>query len=110
MQRIHHASHYLVQDLENPPSLVQLATFAGLNEKKLKLGFRQIFGTSVFGFFREHRLQKAHTILREGNRNVTETAYAVGFQSLSHFSRAFKKRFGILPKHFLSNQRRLTIP
>nr|WP_321255686.1 AraC family transcriptional regulator [uncultured Pseudodesulfovibrio sp.] len=105
VERIRSAKDILVKDLDAPPSLTELAACAGLNEKKLKIGFRQVFGTSVFGFFREHRLQKAHELLRQGNLNVTETAYAIGYQSLSHFSRAFKKRFGILPKDFWASQR-----
>lgn len=106
IERIRSAKDILVKDLDAPPSLTELAAYAGLNEKKLKIGFRQVFGTSVFGFFREHRLQKAHELLRQGNLNVTETAYAIGYQSLSHFSRAFKDRFGILPKDFLTSQHR----
>ncbi|WP_147820757.1 helix-turn-helix transcriptional regulator [Salidesulfovibrio onnuriiensis] len=109
VERIRHASEILTSDLENPPNLPELAARVGINEKKLKTGFRQVYASSVFGYFREHRLQKAHELLQEGNLNVTEAAYAVGYQSLSHFSQAFKERFGILPKDFLTNQRRLLV-
>lgn len=110
VERIRHARDLLIRDLENPPTLPALAALAGINEKKLKLGFRQVFDTSVFGYFREHRLHKARELLSQGRCNVTEAAYAVGYQSLSHFSRAFRKRFGMLPKDFLSGQRRLISP
>lgn len=106
VERIHHARDVLVRDPENPPSLAELAQRAGINEKKLKQGFRQVFDTSVYGYFREHRMQKAREILLHGDSNVTEAAYAVGYQSLSHFSEAFKKRFGLLPRDFLAGQRR----
>ncbi|MCJ2163377.1 MULTISPECIES: AraC family transcriptional regulator [unclassified Pseudodesulfovibrio] len=107
VERIRHARDILVRDLENPPSLPELAAQIGVNEKKLKTGFRQVYSTSVFGYFRDHRMHKAYKMLQQGNHNVTEVAYAVGYQSLSHFSHAFKKLFGILPKDFLTSQRRL---
>jgi len=106
IERIRYARDVLVSDLENPPSLPELAARVGINEKKLKRGFRQVFNNSVFGYFREYRIHKAYEILQEGNLNVTEAAYAVGYQSLSHFSQAFKDRFGILPKAFLTSTRR----
>ncbi|MUM76790.1 helix-turn-helix domain-containing protein [Pseudodesulfovibrio sp. F-1] len=107
VERIRHARDILVSDLENPPNIPELAALVGVNEKKLKIGFRQVFETSIFGYFREYRMQKAHEFLQQGNANVTETAYAVGYQSLSHFSHAFRERFGILPKAFLTSQRHL---
>ncbi|BCS87623.1 helix-turn-helix transcriptional regulator [Pseudodesulfovibrio sediminis] len=110
VERIHCARDILVSDLENPPSIQALAVQVGINEKKLKTGFRQVYNTSVFGYFREHRMQKAHELLRQGNLNVTEAAFSVGYQSLSHFSQAFKERFGILPKEFLTSQRILITP
>jgi AraC family transcriptional regulator, transcriptional activator of the genes for pyochelin and ferripyochelin receptors len=110
VERIRNASKILVRDLENPPSLHELANHIGINEKKLKIGFRQVYDTSVFGYFREYRMQKAHDLLQQGNNNVTEVAYTVGYLSLSHFSQAFKKRFGILPKDFLTSQRLLLTP
>jgi len=109
-ERIRHARDILVNDLENPPSLTELAARAGLNERKLKTGFRQVFATSVFGYFREHRMQKAYELLQQGDLNVTEAAFAVGYRSLSHFSQAFKGRFGTLPKAFAAQQNRLRNP
>ena len=110
VERIRHARDILVMDLEKPPRLSALAQLVGINEKKLKVGFRQVFDTSVFAYLREYRLQRAFELLQQGENNVTEAAFAVGYQSLSHFSQAFRERFGMLPKQFLTNQRRLRIP
>ncbi|TIH12829.1 AraC family transcriptional regulator [Marinifilum sp. JC120] len=107
VERIREASNFLISDLENPPSLRELAIHVGINERKLKNGFRQVYDTSVFGYFREFRMQKAYELLQQGNQNVTEVAYVIGYQNLSHFSNAFRKRFGLLPKHFQTNQRLL---
>ncbi|QYO64242.1 AraC family transcriptional regulator [Leptolyngbya sp. 7M] len=50
LERIHQASQILLSNLEQPPSLLQLARLVGLNDYKLKVGFRQVFGTTVFGY------------------------------------------------------------
>ncbi|AFM22999.1 helix-turn-helix transcriptional regulator [Desulfomonile tiedjei] len=106
VERIRAARDRLIADLEHPPSLQELAAAVGINDRKLKTGFRQVFGTSVFGYYREYRMQAAHEILQTGNGNITEAAMAVGYQSLSHFSQAFRKRFGLRPKDFLAKQSR----
>ncbi len=101
MQRIRDARDLLVQDLQNPPSMVQLTRLAGMNEKKLKSGFKQIFGTPVFTYFRNYRLETAYALLASGQMNVTEAGTHIGYQSLSHFSQEFRKKYGVLPKDVL---------
>ncbi|MDR2057530.1 MAG: AraC family transcriptional regulator [Dysgonamonadaceae bacterium] len=51
-------------------------------------------------FIRITRLKRAAEILSEGKYKVNEVCYMVGFQSNSHFSKAFQKQFGVLPKNF----------
>jgi AraC-like DNA-binding protein len=104
--RIKTARDMLVSDLENPPSIADLARQVGLNTSKLKQGFRQVFDDSVFGYFRSHRLEKARQLLDQGDHNVTQAAMSIGYNSLSHFSRAFSRRFGLTPKAYLCAQRR----
>ena len=108
--RIMAARNFLIADLEHPPGLAKLAALVGINERKLKIGFRQVFGTSVYGYFREHRMQIARDTLASGDLNVSEVALTIGFQSLSHFSQAFRKRFGVSPKDYLTRQRSLLRP
>jgi AraC-like DNA-binding protein len=100
LERIHAARELLVKDFENPPSVAQLARSVGINEKKLKNGFRQVYGKPVFEYFRDFRLDHAREILASGTVTVSETAYRIGYQSLSHFSRAFRRRFGLNPKDY----------
>jgi AraC family transcriptional regulator, transcriptional activator of the genes for pyochelin and ferripyochelin receptors len=87
----------LLQDLENPPSLLELAKLVGLNDYKLKSGFRHVFGTTVFGYLHQQRMQQAYRLLTTSDLTVTEVANQVGYTSLSAFSTAFKKFFGISP-------------
>ena len=98
--RVRDAREILLQDMENPPSMTQLARMAGINEKKLKYGFKQVFGMPVFEYFRNYRLEMARDLLASGIMSVTEVGVHIGYQSLSHFSEEFRKKFGVTPKKF----------
>lgn len=100
-ERIRQARNILVSDLENPPSLEQLAARVGLNSTKLKRGFRHLFGTSVFDYFRHYRLEAARRFLEKDEMSVTEAAMTVGYSNIGHFCAAFKKQFGVNPGHWL---------
>jgi len=102
IERIHRAGDILIHNLENPPSLLELARQVGLNDTKLKRGFRRIFGTTVFGYLQLKRLERARGLLEERNMNVTEVAATVGYSSLSHFAKVFKQHFGTKPSSYLS--------
>lgn len=87
----------LLQDLSQPPTIAALARDVGLNQLKLKQGFKTLFGTSVYALFQQHRMDRARDLLRA--HSVTETALTLGYSNLSHFSTAYRKRFGVLPRH-----------
>ncbi|MEA5617113.1 AraC family transcriptional regulator [Cronbergia sp. UHCC 0137] len=100
IDRIHYAKEILTENLENPPSLIELARQVGLNDYKLKLGFRQIFGTTAFSYLCQQRMEKARQLLLEGKMNVKEVALAVGYANQSRFATAFRKQFGTNPKSY----------
>jgi AraC family transcriptional regulator, transcriptional activator of the genes for pyochelin and ferripyochelin receptors len=99
--RIFEAKNLLIKELDAPPTLNSLSKKTALSMNKLQAGFKEIYGLSVFDFFKEYKMQKARSLLEKTNMNISETAWAVGYINVSHFSAAFKKRFGILPKEFL---------
>ena len=101
IERIHEARDILIRNLENPPSLMELARQTGLNDTKLKRGFRQVFGTTVFGCLHAYRMEQGRQLLAEGKMNVTEVAYEVGYSSRPYFSRAFTRHFGLNPIVYL---------
>jgi AraC family transcriptional activator of pyochelin receptor len=92
-----HAREYIIGNLESPPSLSELARIIGMNEYKLKRGFKEIFGNTVFGYLSDARLEIAKNNLLETGKLVTEIAFELGYSSVQHFSSAFKKKFGISP-------------
>jgi AraC-like DNA-binding protein len=101
VERARHARELVRRNFENPPRLLDLARMVGLHHSKLNFCFREVYGSTVFAYFREMRLNKAKSLLDEGRMNVTEAAYSVGYSSLSHFAMAFKDHFGIAPGRYL---------
>jgi AraC-like DNA-binding protein len=100
IDRIYYAKEILTENLDNPPSLIELARQVGLNDYKLKLGFRQVFGTTAFSYLHQQRMEKARQLLLEGKMNVKEVARAVGYANQSRFATAFRKQFGTNPKSY----------
>jgi AraC family transcriptional activator of pyochelin receptor len=89
--------------LTDPPSLSALARTVGLNEFKLKRGFKEIFGTTVFAYLTEQRLEQAKRSLLDTDKTAAEIGYAMGYATPQHFSSAFKKWFGVTPNSMRKN-------
>ena len=96
-ERVDLAKKLLVRDMEHPPGLKELARAAGMSHPKLNRCFRRAYGMTAFQYLRNERLNRAREMLEKQGMTVTETSYAVGYDSISHFSQAYKKRFGISP-------------
>lgn len=96
------ARERLLRDLSNPPTIEHLARETGLNQLKLKRGFKSMFGSSVYALFQRERMQQAQDLLVQ--YSVTETASMLGYSNLSHFSTAFRKQFGLLPSQSRKQQ------
>lgn len=98
IERIYHAKDILISQYDNPPTLLDLARRVGVNDNKLKLGFREVFGTTVFGYLHNYRMEMAQMLLQEGKQSVAEVASHVGYSNPGHFAAAFKRKFGMSPK------------
>jgi AraC-like DNA-binding protein len=96
-ERISFARDYLLEHLASPPSLTELARVAGINEFKLKKGFKETFGLPAFQYVADVRLGLAKAEILTGRKSATEVAFELGYSSLAHFSSAFKKKFGVSP-------------
>jgi AraC-like DNA-binding protein len=110
IERIHHAREIISRDLENPPTLFELVRLVGLTHTKLNRGFREIYGTTVFGYLHQIRLEQAKLLLEEQRMNVTEVALTVGYNSLPSFSTAFSKHFGLKPIMCIKNSPHTCLP
>jgi len=103
VRKIKHAKEHLLKNLESPPGLKELAKFAGLNEYQLKMGFKEIYGNTVYGYLLDHKLDHSRALLDSHKYQVNEVAYEIGYTNPSHFIAAFRKKFGITPKKYLMN-------
>jgi len=99
------AKEILLSDIANPPSLKELAYKVATNEYKLKKGFKQLFGNTIYGLLQEYRLQEAKVLLERNDINVSEACEIVGYTSLAHFSKIFKERFGVLASEIIQNRK-----
>lgn len=97
-EKLYFARDYLTRNYADPVSLSDLSRITGLNEFKLKNGFRELFDTSVMDFLINYRLEQARELLMNTTKNISEIAYEAGYSSPSYFSKAFKKKYGISPK------------
>ena len=97
-EKIRQARDILIEDLENTPSLQELAKSVGLTHTRLNRGFRKIYGLTVFNYLRAYRLKYARMLLQEEDMNVAEVAYTSGFSSPSHFATDFFRCYGVQPK------------
>lgn len=96
-EKLIEAKELLALRMEHPPTIVELAKLVGLNEYKLKKGFKELFGTTVFGFIHASRMSLAKRLLLGTDKSAKEIGYEAGYSSPQHFSKAFKKEFGISP-------------
>ncbi len=97
LEKINLAQDILLSDLENPPSLTELAHQIGTNTNKLKKEFKAQFGVPVFKYLQNERLKKAYYLIKNEQSTIQEAAWAVGYDSLGSFSNAFEKKFGYRP-------------
>jgi AraC-like DNA-binding protein len=105
VDRVHTAREILLQRLENPPSLSELARLVGLNDRALKEGFRACFGTSTFNYLHHYRLEQAQQLLLRGDLKIEVVMQRIGFTSRSYFAKAFRKKFGVNPGEYARRYR-----
>ena len=99
--KIRRAKDIVITRMAEPPTLQELADEIGLSLKKLKEGFKQIYGDSVFSFLFDYKMEVARKLLETGNNNVNEVGLKVGYSTSSHFIAAFKKKYGTTPKKYI---------
>jgi AraC-like DNA-binding protein len=101
VKRIRQAKEIMIAHMAEPPSLFDLAQEIGLSLKKLKEGFKQIYGDSVYSFLFDYKMEHARRLLETGQHNVNEVGLKVGYSTSSHFIAAFKKKYGTTPKKYV---------
>jgi len=103
VQKIRAAKDIILKRMIDPPSLDELASEIGLSLKKLKDGFKQIYGDTVFAYLLDHKMDEARKMLESQKYNVNEVGLKLGYSTSSHFINAFKKKYGTTPKKYLGS-------
>ncbi|CAG5072352.1 HTH-type transcriptional activator RhaR [Dyadobacter sp. CECT 9623] len=100
VDKLHEIKELLLRNMYDPFSIEELSRLAGINRTKLQEGFRQLFGTTIFGYITDSRLDEAHKLLAENKFGATiaEISAISGYKNPQHFTAAFKRKFGYLPK------------
>ena len=101
VRKIRLAKEIILKNMSEPPSLQELSEEIGLSLNKLKEGFKQLYGDTVFGYLLDHKMEEARRMLASTNYNVNEVGLRIGYSTSSHFIAAFKKKYGTTPKKYL---------
>lgn len=90
----------LIDHMEQRTTIEELSRQYLINPTTLKNAFKSVYGTSLASHIKEHRMKKAAKMLRESDMSIAEIAQAVGYDSQSKFTTAFKAYFKILPREY----------
>ena len=103
VQKIRRAKDIILERMTDPPSLENLSLEIGLSLKKLKEGFKQLYGDTVYSYLLDHKMEDARRMLDSQKFNVNEVSLKLGYSTASHFIAAFKKKYGTTPKKYIGS-------
>ena len=99
----------LLRHMEQRITIEELSRQYLINPTTLKNVFKSVYGTSIAAHIKEHRMRLAARMLIESNMNIAEIAQAVGYDSQSKFTTAFKAYFKVLPREYRKNKTKQNI-
>ncbi len=101
VRKLRNAKDILINNYVNPPTIIELSKQIGLNEFQLKAGFKEIYGNTPYQYLLDHKLEIARQLIISGKYQVNEVAFKIGYNNISHFIEAFKKKYGVTPKKMM---------
>ena len=90
----------ILMHMEERPTIEELSRQYHINPTTLKNAFKSVYGTSIAAHIKEHRMEQAAKMLKETDKSIAEIAQAVGYDSQSKFTAAFKSFFQVLPRDY----------
>ncbi|MBO9620437.1 MAG: helix-turn-helix transcriptional regulator [Niabella sp.] len=99
--KIEQAREILIKHIGEPITIKELSRKVAMNECYLKKGFKELYGTTIFDFYQNQRMEHAKYLLYEKGLSVTDVSMMLGYSSISHFSTAFKRLTGLKPCELL---------
>lgn len=99
-KRIMMAKVIIDEQYASSPTIKELSRAIGINEYKLKRGFKELFAISIRQQVIQRKMEKAYELFQEGNVSVTHVANEVGYTNVSHFASAFRRIYGMNPSKY----------
>jgi transcriptional regulator GlxA family with amidase domain len=97
-QRIYAVKTYILNHLEQPFTVRQLAQKAALGEQKFKEAFYLLLEMTVGEYIHEARMKLGKFLLKQSDKSIKEIAGICGYKKARNFSSAYKKFFGMSPR------------
>ncbi len=101
VEKMYAVREFILGNLTESYSLINLAQEVGTNEFTLKKGFKELFGTTVFGFWSDAKMEEAYKMLLTKTKSVSQVSDIIGYKNPQHFTAAFKRKYGIVPSQVL---------
>ncbi|TAJ12125.1 AraC family transcriptional regulator [Marinilabiliaceae bacterium JC017] len=98
--QINKARNIIENQYQNPPTIHELAKTVGMSATIMKANFKRFFGTTIYGYLFDYRMNIARKLLLNTSYTIAEIAERSGYEHASHFTTAFKRRFNISPAAF----------
>ena len=105
LRLVYRAMDILLDEMADPPGLVELAHRVGTNQARLGREFQVHLGMSTFEYLREQRLVRAQELLATTGQQIQQIADTVGYKRPGDFTTAFRLRFGLTPREYRKRQR-----
>jgi AraC-like DNA-binding protein len=102
---IRQARTTLEENFDKHITIPLLARQVGINEAKLKEGFRELYDISIHSYLQQLRLEKAKQLLLTSEMSVTDITYEIGYSHVTHFTTLFKKELGLTPTEWRKKNR-----
>ncbi|OQP54351.1 hypothetical protein A4H97_22995 [Niastella yeongjuensis] len=97
---IRQAKTILDENFDQHITIPHLARQVGINEAKLKEGFKELYGNPIHTYLQHLRLEKARQLLLTTSMAITDITYHIGYSHVTHFTSLFKKEFGLTPSEW----------
>lgn len=103
-KQLYEARNLIEHNFQNPPSIRELAQLVGMSETVLKTGFKKHFGITIYGYLFDYRMAIAQKMLHDCSLTIAEIAFQTGYENPSHFTTAFKRKYGLTPFAYRVNR------
>ena len=99
-QLVHHLRDLLISDTSSHTTIEDLARAHRISVTRFQKIFKKLYGTSIYQYVKQYRLEQATIELTNSARSITDIALDAGFSSASKFGESFKKRYGVTPTEY----------